>query len=224
MNNVTEESSQHLPPVIALHGLQEKPSPSYPKEALRLVCNVNEPQPFLIDFASRISDIFITEGFIPAIKPRPDWLRVPIMQTKYVKSNFRKSKPSLKRSEFYKPATFDASDLHTEYKDYPWTTEFPLERMCISKVGLRGVWKNREFVRTAFKDIASVPLPGVLQAVVSVEDPDEYYTNRWYSKKPRASLRIPSTPHPTREDFEDAWLYYGEEELININPLRHGHV
>ncbi|KAL8644726.1 MAG: hypothetical protein Q9226_007619 [Calogaya cf. arnoldii] len=214
-NNVTEESSQHLPPVVALHGLVEKPRPLYPKKALNLVCNVNEPQPFLIDFASRISDIFIARDFMPAIKHRPDSLRMPLMRTNRLKSDVRKFsiKPSPKRFGFYEIPSFDASDLHTEYKDYPWTTEFPLEMMCISEFHLRNVWKNGEFVRTAWKDIASVPLPGVSQDVVSAKDPDEYYINKWYSKKSQTSLRIPSTPPPTREDFEDAWLFYGENEL-----------
>ncbi|KAL8847433.1 MAG: hypothetical protein Q9221_007543, partial [Calogaya cf. arnoldii] len=190
----------------------DQPHTLYPKEAMKLVCNVNEPRPFLIDFASRISDIFIAEGFMPAMKPRTDRLtdrlRTSIMHTKYLTTNVRS-----KRLNFGWAPLFDASDLHTEYKDCTWTTEFPLERMCITEFGLRDVWKNENFVRTEVKDIASVPLPGVSQHVVSGEDPDEYHVNRWYEKRPRTSVRIPSTPPPTPEDFEDAWLFYGEDQL-----------
>ena len=159
-----------------------------------MFCHVKEAHPFLVDFSSRIGDIFAANGLVPVINPKDDPLRVSIMQTSSIESDVRNRKPSLREHQRYKAPVFDASDLHAKYRNHPWTTEFPLKRMCISEFRLRDVWKHGKFVRTAFKDIVSVPLPGVSQDVVGVDDPDEDYVKRKYIMTPLAPLRIPSTP------------------------------
>ena len=148
----------------------------------------------MVDFSSRIGDIFAANGLVPVISPMVDPLAVSIMQTSFIKSDVPNNKHSMPRFRNYMSPVFDASDLHAKYRDHPWTTEFPLERLCISEFRLRDVWKHGKFVRTALKDIVSVPLPGVSQDVVGVEDPDEDYVKRKYIKTPLAPLRIPSTP------------------------------
>ena len=163
-----------------------------------MVCNVKEARPFLLSFSSRIRDIFAANGFEsmldPMVDPMVDPLAVSIMQTTSINSDVRNRKPSLRELQKYRAPVFDASDLHAKYRNHPWTTEFPLERMCISEFRLRDVWKRGKFVRTAFKGIVSVPLPGVSQDVVGVEDPDEDYVKRKYIRTPLAPFRIPSTP------------------------------
>lgn len=132
----------------------------------------------------------------PATKDgyRPEAPRVSIMATKFVRSDVLSEKPTLRGLKPNRSPVFDASDLHAKYKNYPWTTEFPLERMCISELGLRVVWKGGKVIRTAFHDIANVPLPGVSPDVLSAEDPDEHFVRQGYNKTPQTSLYIPSTP------------------------------
>ena len=195
-NPIRPDLRQHLPPSIALYGLLDlsRQSPHYPKEAKALICHVKEVHPFLVDFSSRIGDIFAANGLVPVISPMDDPLKVSIMRTRFIPSDVPNLKPSLRKLQPLRSPVFDASDLHAKYRDHPWTTEFPLERMCISEYCLRDVWKRGKFVRTAFKDIVSVPLPGVSQDVVGVEDPDEDYVKRQYIKTPLAPHQIPSTP------------------------------
>lgn len=159
-----------------------------------MVCHVKEAHPFLVDFSSRIRDIFAANGLIPIISPMVDPLRVPIMRTNIIRSDVPNDKRPLRELQRYNAPVFDASDLHAKYRNHPWTTEFPLERLCISEFRLRDVWKHGKFVRTALKDIVSVPLPGVSQDVVDVDDPDEDYVKRKYIMTPLAPLRIPSKP------------------------------
>ena len=159
-----------------------------------MVCHVKEARPFLVDFSSRVGDIFAANGLVPVISPMDDPLKVSIMRTTFIKSDVRNIKPSLRKLRLYRSPVFDASDLHAKYRDHPWTTEFPLERICISEFRLRDVWKHGKFVKTALKDIVSVPLPGVSQDVVGVEDPDEDYIKRKYIKTPLVPFQIPSTP------------------------------
>ncbi|KAI4275103.1 MAG: hypothetical protein L6R38_005957 [Xanthoria sp. 2 TBL-2021] len=188
---------QSSAPTVALNGLHDRAHlPSYPKEARTLACNVKESCPFLFNFTWRIRDVFVAKGFIPAIKDgfRPEAPRVSIMATKFVKSDVRSEKPTLRSLRRNRTPVFDASDLHAKYKNNPWTTEFPLERMCISELGLRAVWKGGKVIRTAFRDIANVPLPGVSPDVLSLEDPDEHFVRRGYNTTPQTSLYIPSTP------------------------------
>lgn len=198
-NSVRPYLGRHLPPSIALHGLVKPSSPEsrYPTEAKWLCCQIREARPFLVDFASRISDIFVDKGFIPVtVDPSSLVLRAFIMQTKVIASDVRNEKPSLRRLRPYRCPHFDASKLHVKYEDFPWTTEFPLERMCISEFRLRDVWKGGSFVRTAFRDIASVPLPGVPQHALSTQDPEERYIKRDFGNRtPRTTLHMPS-PKP----------------------------
>ena len=130
------------------------------------------------------------------VDPSSRVLGVSIMQTKVIASDVRNEKPSLRGLRTYRYPLFDASKLHVNYEDYPWTTEFPLERMCISEFRLRDVWKGGNFVRTAFRDIASVPLPGVSQDALSIQDPEERYIKRDFGNKtPRTPLHMRS-PKP----------------------------
>lgn len=66
------------------------------------------------------------------------------MRTKFFKNDVieeKKRKKRKGRGKKVKPLprspSFDASDLYQKYKDFKWTAEFPLERICISRFGLR---------------------------------------------------------------------------------------
>lgn len=184
-------------PFIALHGLHEQPSqPDYPKAAMSLQCNVKESFRFLQGFCAPVMNVFIAKGFIPALQPKADLLQSCLMRTSNAKSNVPLSKEAAARAlgRKYLSPVFDASDLHRKYKDFPWTSEFPLERMCISEYVLRDVWKGPNFVRTAYRDIASVPLPGVSPTRLAPDDPDEYFVRRKYDQTPRVPRFIPSMP------------------------------
>lgn len=92
---------------------------------------------------------------------------------------------------------FDASDLHPKYENFPWTGEFPSEKLCISEIGLKDVWRDGKFLRTGYRDIACVPLPGATLENMSPEHLDEEYLPAAKARRknlPLTPLVIPSTP------------------------------
>ena len=109
-------------------------------------------------------------------------------------------KITLRGKGYVRRPKFDASDLVQKYKDFEWTTEFPLERLCMSELGLKDFREDGELVRTGYHDIACVPLPGVPAHVVdelatrrSNEQHEKAYKTK-QRKLPKCPLLIPSTP------------------------------
>ena len=103
----------------------------------------------------------------------------------------------------YAAPHFDATDLHAKYKDIAWTEDFELEKLCISELGPKDFWRDGRVVRTGYRDVACVPLPGIVSASIDCEMSDEEYTAAAYVKTQNrlATPRlIPSTPPPRVPD------------------------
>ena len=124
------------------------------------------------------------------------------MNLKWFRTDVANQKITLSGKGYVRSPNFDSSDLVQKYKDLEWTTEFPLERLCISERGLKDFRKDGELVRTGFHDIASVPLPGVPARVVdelATRRSNEEHEKAYKTKKqnfPTYPLLIPSTPTP----------------------------
>ena len=123
-----------------------------------------------------------------------------IMKLTWFPTDVVNQKTTLRGKGYVLTPKFDASDLVQKYKDFEWTTEFPLERLCISELGLKAFRKDGELVRTGYRDIASVPLPGVPARVVdelAMRRSNEEHEKAYKTKKqslPTCPLLIPSTP------------------------------
>lgn len=107
------------------------------------------------------------------------------MNLKWFPTDVSNDKITLRGKGLVKSPKFDASDLVQKYKDFEWATEFPLERLCISELGLKDFRKDGELIRTGYRDIASVPLPGVPARVV-----DELATRRSKEEHEKAHKSI----------------------------------
>lgn len=186
------------PLVVAVHGLYKDYDP---RDTKSLKCYILETRPFLEDFRHRVRATFLAKGFVShgrhLRKPTP--INVKIMSTGYLRSDTPTKSIQDKDSNWFRTPMFDASDVFLQYENFPWTKEFSLERMCISESGLKDVWKGGKVIRTDYRDIACVPLPGAPARDLDVDRRDETYTVAFKKLKrnfPWTPLRIPSTPMP----------------------------
>ena len=139
-------------PVVALHGLTSpyRGQGLHLQATKALYCQVKEPRPFLIQFRTAVAKIFQDHGLVSAT--RESVLLRPIaklMNTDYLSTNTLNNKPTMKGKGWYRSPCFDASDLHTKYQNFPWTTEFPVEELCLTEMGLKDVLRNGKFVKTS---------------------------------------------------------------------------
>lgn len=152
-----------------------------------------------MEFCAKVHSVFLAEGFIPAITPRSRPLQTYIMTTRYLQTDVLIDKVTMKGRGYLRSPGFDASVIYQKYKDIEWADEFPLERVCISEPGLKDFWKDGEFVRTDYRDIACVPFPGVparIVAEIATQRSNETYEKAHKTiarKLPRCPSLIPST-------------------------------
>lgn len=187
------------PPIIALHGLRPTSYPKYPITKC-LSCYVNEPRPFLKLFRSQVIQTFVANGFVPFVEADVDKpVTLAIMETSHrLRTDIYIQKSSHSRGGFYLAPDFDASDLHPKYENFPWTGDFPLDKLCISELGPKDIWRDGKIVRTGYRDIACVPLPGVAAVENETsERSDEKYSPAVYmllENRPVTPSLIRSTP------------------------------
>jgi len=185
-------------PIISLQGLGLGPSDErFLRNAKELSCHIRENRPFLEQFKLIVSKIFQDAELIQVSSPITRRLILKLMNTAYLRTDIPNEKPTLKgRNAFLEPS-FDASDLISKYRDFTWTTDFPLERLCISELGLKDFVRNGEVVRMGSRDIASVALPGSMSGGAPDEVPNDTYKKAAKTIKkthPVCPLVIPSSP------------------------------
>lgn len=162
-------------PMVTLRGLYPAPTSEYPSRTKSLTCNITERMPFLSKFRQEVLKPFSKARLMPAVAEEK-LLIATLMTTSslhadVVKSGLRHMGKGYRRNPY-----FDASDFHEKYNDFPWTTEFPLEKLCISEIGLKDFWREDNVVGTGFRELASIPFPGTAPEVISTQEPDIEYT------------------------------------------------
>ncbi|KAI4188324.1 MAG: hypothetical protein LQ346_005336 [Caloplaca aetnensis] len=190
------------PPVVSLEGLRARRMQWEEKEGAKaLYCCPIESQPFLAGFRSLLVDAFVAEGFIPAIRASDtdEPFLAQVMSTQALVTQVPNMKPSLirKGKRISLSPNFDASDICPKYRSFTWTRAFPLEKLCISELRLRDISRKGTFIKTGYRDVACIPLPGVAAEQVTCGHPDDEYdpAAKWYSKPKKVTpLLIPSTP------------------------------
>ncbi|KAI4194062.1 MAG: hypothetical protein LQ350_007992 [Teloschistes chrysophthalmus] len=192
-------SRQLTAPLVALQGLASSRHPNYPARARSIHFSIAEPQPFIEAFASRICFAFKDQSFVLFGGP-PKPICASIMSTSVLGRDRIDERVDLKlRRRRYqtRTAAFDATDFHAKYKNFPWTTYFPLERLCLSQIGLKDVWREERLVRTAYRDTITIFFPGATADKSNAEHPQDVYTKARKSirgRLPITPLVIPSTP------------------------------
>lgn len=177
-------------PSITLRGLSETTNP-----AKDLKCLVLEARPSLHNFGQRVMEIFVSKGYIPAVKGTFRIAGPKLMETSFLGTNIPNTKTTMLGKGYMRWPSFDTSEFYPKYKDFPWSAEFPLKKLCISKTRLKDVWRRQKLIKTGYQDI-SIPLPGVSVDDFSANPPDNYYERACKTKfknKPGTQLIIPSS-------------------------------
>lgn len=190
-NNVT----RYFPPFARIHGLDE-PYNAPLDRLVRLHFKVTDPASIPDQSCSKLAQKFEAHGFIPVKTERLPGVKALLMDTAYLRTNVPRENP---RRRAFKRPRFEATAFYARYKDYPFTTEFPLERICISETGLKDVWRNQVFIRTGYREIAGVPFPGALESECPSSHPDDIYeraAKRFAKNQPILPLLIQSTTSP----------------------------
>lgn len=185
-------------PAVALQGLQDpQRTVHYPHATRELRCYVKEYGPFLAHFRSLVCLEFEKAEFVPVAPMKPSSIvACTLMDIRYLRTIVWRSDPAVRGKERRLQPNFDASDLHLKYENFPWTTYFPLEKLCISEIGLKDFLQEGKVVGTGYRDIACVPLPGA-PAIPSVGGRIDGYTRAaitMQKNSPVTPLLIPSTP------------------------------
>lgn len=187
---------------VRLHGLRAERLVTK-----NLICNPIEEKPMLCDFINIVDDIFGAEGYVPVNKGGRDVIRPKLMDTRHLKSNVINEKVTLLGKGFTRQPDFDSSIVYSKYKDFPWTATYPLEKLCISELGIKDVWRQGRLVKTGYRDIATVPLPGVSPSDFVPDHPDDLYEKAYKTKRrnmPITGMNIPSSGKPyDSSDYQD---------------------
>lgn len=171
-----------------------------------LSCKVVETRPFLEEYRSLVVDAFAAKGLMSAAGSVPMVLEARLMVTFHMVASLTglatdviNNKVTGRKSKWkYCYPNFDASGFHVKHENSPWTDEFSLETLCITEAGLKDVWREGNLLRTCYRDIARIPLPGAAASAVPDEHPDDIYTKAAKiipDKDRKLPLIIPSTPN-----------------------------
>ncbi|KAL8667293.1 MAG: hypothetical protein Q9202_000866 [Teloschistes flavicans] len=176
---VNPEDPERLPPVqapvVSLHGLSS--SDKTLKRATLLKAFVQEPRSFLAEFRHRVCDRFVAERLMARDELKPLRPKAKLMARLMSTNGHRieRLRTTGKRSWLPQPV-MDASGIFPKYKDFPWTGDFPLERLCISEKELKDVTRDGEPMWTGYRDIASIYFPAFHEDQVATEQEGDVYT------------------------------------------------
>ncbi|KAL8628203.1 hypothetical protein Q9189_006095 [Teloschistes chrysophthalmus] len=160
-----EELHSIQTPTVSLHGPTSKVGMSGIDRALRLKMNVQEPRPFLLEFRRRIRNLFMVEGLMPEDAPigaqlnplMPSLLSTLRLRTVTIKFASRVGRPIIGSARYRRPV-FGASNIFPKYANFPWTANFPLERLCISETGLKGEGELKEKMSDGEEPTSPIPV------------------------------------------------------------------
>lgn len=183
-------------PTISLQGLRPAKE-RFLRVTKELNCDIKENRPWIEQFKQIVSKIFQDAGLLQVTSLTSRSLSLMLMSTRWLRTDIPNDKPTLKAKHAFLEPSFDASDLVAKYRDFKWIIDFPLERLCISELGVKHIVRNGEVVGTGYHDIASVPLPGsVSSGAPDRKSNDTYIKAAKTIKKshPVCPLVIPSSP------------------------------
>ena len=102
-----------------------------------------------------------------------------VMNTRFFQTNYLKRQRGWKRSPL-----FHAKEMYSEFEDKIWVEDMSLNLLCLTASGLRDMYKEKDFVKTGYRDILSIPLSGASDTTL---EPDSKITYK--SSKARQSAQ-----------------------------------
>ena len=201
-----------VPLAVDLRGLHS-PVPGVQQQFThRLYTSLSNPAttPSLLRLQNSLRTLFREQKLLVTNQNDPYYCtiqpHVKLMTTMHLRSNQLNTKATLMQYKFHHIPKYDAKDLYEKYKDFLWTENIPLERICLTELNSSDFLKKGSVVGTGYRSLSSIPLPGASKEVIPWEDPEVHYvraarTQRW--KNPVTPLIIPSNSHPIAVDSPD---------------------
>ena len=120
-------------------------------------------------FIQEIRSRFISSGLmvgIPIERLRPVPMHIMVLGNNCIRSKTVNTKPSVQRKLVKNKvlkllAGFDLRNLYEDFRTFPWTHCFALERLSLSKMDLSDLLKDNRVIGRGFQEVACVPLPGI---------------------------------------------------------------
>ena len=154
---------------VDLVGLGEslfRQTPSDLKNKICLYTFIKEPTGVLNSFCRALSQEFSAAGLerrdpIENDVQLPRFRQTRAVETKGLRSGIPRTKPPVKHRKFDIAPRFDARGICEKFKDVVWAKDVHLDRVCISEMGKEPVKEDGQTIGFNYRDIVSIPLPGV---------------------------------------------------------------
>ena len=93
-------------------------------------------------------------------------MHTKIIHNRVIRSTERNNKPSIVRNlpagaHVYKQASWDLRGLYNKFQNVTWASEYPLERLTITKTRPVNIVRAGVVIRRGYEELMSIPLPGV---------------------------------------------------------------
>lgn len=141
-------------------------TPQGMNNAMCLYTFIKEPMGALDSFCKAISQAFLAAGLerrdpSEVDTERPNFRQAKAVNTKGLKSGIPKMNPTLKLKGVDLVPRFDARGICGKFKDVVWAKDVHLDRVCISELIPDNIMEDGQQIGYNFRDIVSIPLPGV---------------------------------------------------------------
>ena len=150
---------------------------------------------------------------------RPPTLK--IMNTRSLTSDEPNNKPTLASYKLTRVPVFDSTELYAKYGDTVWAENIPLEKLCISTLGMKDLVKEGSIIDHGYEDVCTVLLPGAPRCALDVDADIEYIraAESYLENRIVTPLVIPSNSQPLegRQDFEPGDR---KARLAKLNSIR----
>ena len=133
---------------------------------MNLFTFIKDPSGLFQSFCSCLAQEFYATGLgkknpLQTDSRRLQYSQVKVIDTNGLKSGIPKTKPTLKHMGLDLVPRFDAGGLCEKFGDVVWARDVHLDRVCISELIPEKILEDEQCIGINFRDIVSIPLPGV---------------------------------------------------------------
>ena len=154
-----DSMARNIVRTVSLHGLESAVNQkAEPVAIAALYGRVKGNGRFILNLSHILNDTFAKFKTNRVVSKTNREVKFGVMTTHLLRP---KAIRTLGKHPIPKEPDLDVASLCDRYKDFIWAKDVPLEKICLSDVGLKDVWSQGRIVAHAvYRDIASVALPG----------------------------------------------------------------
>ena len=140
--------------------------PSDSRSTINLFTFIAEPSGLFRSFCTYLAREFYASGLakeVPVAREREglEFCQAKIIDSRGLRSGIPNNKPTLKHLGRDITPRFNARNLCDKFGDVVWAKDVHLDRVCISEITPDDVFEDGQVIGVKYRDIVSIPLPGV---------------------------------------------------------------